>query len=254
MLWLTSNKDQFAIGNSITDIDEVLHKERLNSAGKKRVWYSSVDLLPNGAFVQMDNPNEAWLVHGDRLIMWHPAGYAQQIEKPSNKQVAVLTPESIVRVLAAGYEPVLHSSSQTPISSFSINLEKKEMECSETAKNIDHATSIVTGNTVTGSNMYRLTKTPSGKRLYTYFAAILEVTGMSTGETFPLKRFIKNFSGHEQSGRISKTDDGYQLTPAGIDYFSDRYNPGNPQHVESADVKILMRLIRSGDEEGWEPI
>ena len=39
--------------------------------------------------------------------------------------------------------------------------------------------------------------------------------------------------------------------PAGIDYFNDRYNPGNPQHVDQSEVEAMVRLIRYGGGSDW---
>jgi len=102
--------------------------------------------------------------------------------------------------------------------------------------------------------LYKLKKTPAGKALFTYTAAILRVTGMDEGKVYPLKKFLGNFSGHDQAGRIRKASGGYELTPAGIDYFNDRYNPGSRQHVERSEVEAMVRLIRNGGGPDWEPV
>ena len=98
----------------------------------------------------------------------------------------------------------------------------------------------------TPTQMHKLRITPTGRQLYAYMAAILEVTGMDQGSVFPLKKFLGNFKTHLDSGRINRTDGGYQLTPMGIDYFRDRYNPGNPQHIERVEVEIKIRGITGG--------
>ena len=69
--------------------------------------------------------------------------------------------------------------------------------------------------------LYKLRKTPARQALYTYFAAIIRVTGMDQGNVYPLKKFLGNFSGHVNEGRIQKVSGGYQLTRKGIDYFND---------------------------------
>ena len=102
-----------------------------------------------------------------------------------------------------------------------------------------------------GERLYRLEKTPAGSALYTYFAAILIATGMDKGAAYPLKKFLKNFSGHEQAGRIEKAPDGYRLTRAGRDYFADRFEPGNPQRVMRNEVDAMVRVIRTGGAPGW---
>jgi len=90
--------------------------------------------------------------------------------------------------------------------------------------------------------------------LYTYFAAILRVTGMERGESYPLKKVFSNFSGHIKVGRIEKVGTDYRLTGHGVDYFADRYRPGSPQHVDEAEVDAMARMIRSGPTDEWEPV
>jgi hypothetical protein len=82
--------------------------------------------------------------------------------------------------------------------------------------------------------LYKLTRTPNGRKLWTYMAAILEVTRMDQGATYPLKKFLGNFKTHLDSGRIVAVAGGFQLTPAGIDYFHDRYSQGSSQHIRTS--------------------
>lgn len=105
-----------------------------------------------------------------------------------------------------------------------------------------------------GNNqLYKLARTPSGQRLWTYMAAILEVTEMDQGKPFPLRRFLKNFQTHLDAGRIERAPQGYRLTRSGQDYFQDRYRVGNPQYIERAAVDQMIRSIRSGGGE-WVPL
>jgi hypothetical protein len=115
-------------------------------------------------------------------------------------------------------------------------------------------TEVATAGPAAGGRLYRLEKTPTGNALYTYFAAILIATGMDKGAAYPLKKFLKNFSGHEQAGRIEKASGGYRLTRAGRDYFADRFEPGSPQRVMRHEVDAMVRLIRTGQPTGWVPV
>jgi hypothetical protein len=80
-------------------IDAQLHEERL--AGP---WEGKpVD----GAFVIEDG--EPWLVLGEELLRWTPAGYADRAPRPTCARV--ITPPSLVEVLRAGWSgavPLLH--------------------------------------------------------------------------------------------------------------------------------------------------
>jgi hypothetical protein len=98
----------------------------------------------------------------------------------------------------------------------------------------------------TTPQLYKLATTPSGRKLWTYMAAILEVTGMDQGRTFPLKKFLGNFKTHLDNGRISPVDGGYQLTQRGRDYFRDRYNSNSSQHIDRAEVEAMIRGITTG--------
>ena len=89
-------------------MDEVLHAERL--AGKaKRLHRRNIDTLPDGAMIALDGA--AFAVRGARLLCWTPSGYAKARPRPRGSPVDVLTPPSVVAVLARGYRPIWHPSS-----------------------------------------------------------------------------------------------------------------------------------------------
>ena len=48
-------------------------------------------------------PGQAWLYWAGRLERWTPGGYAEALEMDGEQEVAVLTPPSTVRALAAGF-------------------------------------------------------------------------------------------------------------------------------------------------------
>jgi hypothetical protein len=88
-------------------IDMQLHHERLID-GNKRTYRSDIDALPDGTYVALDG--EACLVWGDELLAWTGAGYGNRKSRPVRMEFDVLTPRSIVAVLAAGYRPGVHPS------------------------------------------------------------------------------------------------------------------------------------------------
>ncbi len=105
------------------------------------------------------------------------------------------------------------------------------------------------------SQLYRLSRTPSGRRLWTYMAAILQVTGLDRGEVYPLNKFFGNFKTHIDEGRIVSVSGGFRLTSAGADYFRDRYREDNPQNIQRAEVERMISSILTGRGEGdWEPV
>ena len=84
-------------------IDAQLHAERLTRPQKRAAG--------NGAFVLEEGV--PWLVLGERLRRWTPAGYAEA--KPMPQRVTVITPPSLIEVLRRGWEgavPLLHPSAR----------------------------------------------------------------------------------------------------------------------------------------------
>jgi hypothetical protein len=53
---------------------------------------------------------EAFAVQGRRLLRWTPSGYTALRARPHGMKVDVLTPPSILSVLARGYTPLWHPS------------------------------------------------------------------------------------------------------------------------------------------------
>jgi len=92
------------------DADEMdlrLHSER--AAGKqKRTYRAGFASLPDGAYVALHGA--PWLVLGESIHRWSDSGYVERRDRPASGDVEVLTPRSLVAVLAAGYVPALHSS------------------------------------------------------------------------------------------------------------------------------------------------
>lgn len=103
-------------------IDDQLHAERVDpQTRKQRRHEMPFDGLPDGAFVLTDD--RPWLVLGDQLLEWTPAGYvAQRRARPRGQTAVVLTPPTLVDVLRSGWEPAtvpfLHPTAQgtTPVS------------------------------------------------------------------------------------------------------------------------------------------
>jgi hypothetical protein len=92
---------------SAAAMDEVLHRERLDG-NEKRVHRHALDALPDGAMIARDG--DAFAVRGGRLMLWSPGGYEEPSARPRGITVDVLTPPSILAVLARGYAPLWHAS------------------------------------------------------------------------------------------------------------------------------------------------
>ncbi len=89
------------------EMDEILHAERLDGKAK-RTHRRKRDTLPDGAMIL--RAGEAFAVRGKHLLPWTPSGYGPPVARPRGGDVDVLTPPSIVAVLAAGYVPLWHPS------------------------------------------------------------------------------------------------------------------------------------------------
>ena len=93
-------------------IDARLHAERVEGDTRaRRLHDADLDDIPDGAFVLRDGA--PWLVHGDRLLAWSPAGYGERRMRPLGERAALVTPPSLVALLRAGWEsvlPLLHPS------------------------------------------------------------------------------------------------------------------------------------------------
>jgi hypothetical protein len=88
-------------------MDEALHVERLKG-GAKRVHRRKIDDLPDGAMIAING--EAFAVRGNRTLRWTPSGYSDSKSRPRGIDVDVLTPPSMLTVLARGYTPLWHPS------------------------------------------------------------------------------------------------------------------------------------------------
>ena len=98
---------------SFKELDRALHRERIISRTREQRRHDCrFEALPDGAFVFRDNC--AWLVAGDTLLRFTFAGYASPLPRPSGHP-SVLTPPTTLTALAAGYQPLLHASAESPI-------------------------------------------------------------------------------------------------------------------------------------------
>ena len=99
-------------------MDDQLHAERVDaSTREQRMHHLRFDDLPDGTFVFCDE--RPWLVLGDQLLEWTPAGYVAACRaRPHGETATVLTPPSLVDVLRSGWDPAtvpfLHPTAQGP--------------------------------------------------------------------------------------------------------------------------------------------
>ena len=109
--WLSANPELVAItGTSMTKIDKALHSERVDSSRQKHIWPTILKELPDATIVVYEGSRSPLLVWRGGLYTWTPGGYVQRQVLPSDVSVNVLTPPSVVNVLKAGYQPLVHAS------------------------------------------------------------------------------------------------------------------------------------------------
>ena len=97
-------------------IDAQLHAERRRSrrpAPAAATHPVAAGTLPDGAFVLTDD-GEPWLVLGDELLHWTPAGYDRRRPRPAaTAALEPVTPPSLIELLRTGWSgavPLLHPS------------------------------------------------------------------------------------------------------------------------------------------------
>ena len=102
--WIKGNPEyNFTAGTSIKDIDDIIHRERIDANKSKVIFEEKTSTIPDGVFVLLNN--SAWLVADGLLFLWSPFGYGESIAMPVNPAITVLTPRSVVNAFRAGYLP-----------------------------------------------------------------------------------------------------------------------------------------------------
>jgi hypothetical protein len=96
---------------SADDMDAVLHAERLDEQGGKRTYRERVSRLPSGVIVT-DASGHADLLQDGALRPWSVAGYGPARLVVGDPEVDVLTPRSVVAVIARGYPVTWHDSAE----------------------------------------------------------------------------------------------------------------------------------------------
>ena len=88
------------------EIDAQLHSERVELKTRaQRLHEAHLDELPDGAFVVQDGA--PCLVLGAELLSWNPAGYAARKPRPARRPALLVTPPSLVAVLARRWQPLV---------------------------------------------------------------------------------------------------------------------------------------------------
>jgi hypothetical protein len=92
-------------------LDDQLHTERLNADKSKRTFQANLSELPDGVFVMVLEDHRAYLLWDEHLHPWSPRGYGDPV-LPHDRRVVVLTPNTTVAAIRAGYLPQVHASAE----------------------------------------------------------------------------------------------------------------------------------------------
>jgi hypothetical protein len=93
------------------EIDDRLHAERVAADRSKRSPVAVLDDLPDGVLVTVAAwGDRAYLLRSDGLLPWSPGGYGERRRRPKGMEIELLTPQSTVAAIRAGYVPEVHPS------------------------------------------------------------------------------------------------------------------------------------------------
>jgi hypothetical protein len=108
-LWATANPELAGTPRpAATVLDMALHQERIAAINHGYESCLSIENTPDGVFVA-DAEDNAYLVWSGQLLHWSSARY-QRPTAPLRYPARVLTPASVARTLAAGYQAGIHDS------------------------------------------------------------------------------------------------------------------------------------------------
>jgi hypothetical protein len=112
-LWVQTNRELLKTDHPlIKDIDQIIHRHRLDPHKKKIVFEDKLRNIPDGVFIKRHHDDRFYLVLDGYIYEWSPNGYVSKKPKNANEAVWVFTPKSIVKTIKAGYEVIVHRSIQ----------------------------------------------------------------------------------------------------------------------------------------------
>ncbi len=95
-LWLEANGALLqGKSGTLSNMDVILHSERVSRDSTQCRWEARVSELPDGAMVLVDDASAAFLIQQGYLYLWSPAGYVERRSIPSGQTVTVLTPPTV---------------------------------------------------------------------------------------------------------------------------------------------------------------
>jgi hypothetical protein len=102
--WIKGNPSHdFTKATSINRMDEIIHLERISTERKKVLHQRRLSDIPDGTFLVINA--EPWLYFNKKMHRWTPSGYKDRVDVSQTSLFDILTPNSIVNTLRAGYVP-----------------------------------------------------------------------------------------------------------------------------------------------------
>lgn len=105
--WMIANEWDGGLTIRAPEMDEILHKERLED-DQKVTWKSPLAELAHGTMFLSEG--ESYAVCDGKVLKWSFDGYCSADQQGFPENVDVLTPRSVVNVLAEGFRPEFHVS------------------------------------------------------------------------------------------------------------------------------------------------
>jgi len=105
--WMEGNEWEGRLAIRAPEMDEVLHRERIEGDNKV-TWSGRLLDLPHGTMFEFDQKSYA-ICDGD-ILEWSFDGYSKADPVTFPEEVDVLTPRSVVNVLSTEFRPEFHVS------------------------------------------------------------------------------------------------------------------------------------------------
>lgn len=103
--WMSTNQYDGSSAIRAPEMDDILHKERLED-DQKVTWKSPLAELPHGTMFL--SGGECYAVRDDRILKWSFSGYRPADSETISEKVEVLTPRSVVNIFESGFRPEFH--------------------------------------------------------------------------------------------------------------------------------------------------
>ena len=105
--WVRANLNKQADDVTISVINKLMHKDRINK-GVKITHRANIKELPDGTI--FSNKSSAYLIFKTKIYLWSFEGYCFPNNVNIPDEVDVLTPKSIVSTFRLGFKPEIHKS------------------------------------------------------------------------------------------------------------------------------------------------